>query len=217
MTTVADVRISHPDLLLGRTLEAVPDLWIRREYARGLADRDRLSFLAVAGPFDEFEGAIGADPTVDDPLTVADHGDYQVYRVRKTTSLSTFPARTADRGGYPIDVRTDGSRWAVRIEAPERSTLATYREYCEERAIEFELERVVTPSAGGLLARTPLAPPQREALVAAHELGYFAEPRETSLADVARHLDLSMGATSGRIRRGSRTLIEDHLRPQGPG
>ncbi|MFC6939935.1 helix-turn-helix domain-containing protein [Salinirubellus sp. GCM10025818] len=65
--------------------------------------------------------------------------------------------------------------------------------------------------------RSTRTPPQREALVAAYEFGYFAGPREASLADVTQHLDPSMGATGGRLRRGSRTLLEDHLRPRGIG
>lgn len=217
MTTVADVRVGHPGLPLTPTLETVPDLRVRREYTRDLADGDRVAFLAVSGDLEAFEAGIAVDPTVDDPLVVADHGDYLVYRLREVSSLSVFPARTADLGGYPLDVRTVGSRWAVRVEVPDRSTLGSYRAYCEDEGIRFDLKRVVTPSAEGLLARTPLTAAQREALVAAYELGYFAEPRESSLADVAAHLGISMGAASGRLRRGSRTLLEDLLRPRGPG
>lgn len=217
MTTVADVRVSHPDLPLIRTLGAVPDLRVRREYTRSVPDGDRLAFLAVSGTLDVFEASIEIDPTVADPLVVADHGDYVVYRLRQTTPLSVFPTRTADLGGYPLDVRSDGDRWALRVEVPDRSTLGSYREYCEEHGIAFDLQRVFTSEAGGLLARTPLTPAQREALVVAYELGYFAEPREALLSDVAEHLGISMGAASGRLRRGSRTLLEDLLRPRGPG
>ena len=63
--------------------------------------------------------------------------------------------------------------------------------------------------------RSTRTPPQREALVAAYEFGYFAGPREAPLADVAQHLDLSTWATGGRLRRGSRTLLESRLRPRG--
>ncbi|MFB6296675.1 MAG: helix-turn-helix domain-containing protein, partial [Halobacteriales archaeon] len=49
---------------------------------------------------------------------------------------------------------------------------------------------------------------QREALVAAYEQGYFAEPRETSLEALAESLELSPTAVAGRLRRGMKATVE---------
>ncbi|MFC6756071.1 helix-turn-helix domain-containing protein [Halomicroarcula sp. GCM10025894] len=57
--------------------------------------------------------------------------------------------------------------------------------------------------------------PQREALVLAYKNGYYAEPRETNLAELAAEVGISRQAFARRLNRGYRTLIESHLRLTG--
>jgi hypothetical protein len=52
---------------------------------------------------------------------------------------------------------------------------------------------------------------QREALRVALETGYFSVPRETSLEDLAKRLDVSDTAASQRLRRGVENLIADRF------
>jgi predicted DNA binding protein len=48
---------------------------------------------------------------------------------------------------------------------------------------------------------------QREALLVAFERGYFEEPRDATLGEVAADLDISQPAASGLLRRGIKRLI----------
>lgn len=81
MTTVTDVRGSHPELPLTR-LPKFPDRRVRREYTRDLVDGGRLAFLAVSRSSVTFAAGTAVDPIVRAPLVVADHGDYPIYRLR---------------------------------------------------------------------------------------------------------------------------------------
>jgi predicted DNA binding protein len=54
-----------------------------------------------------------------------------------------------------------------------------------------------------------LTPPQEELVVAAYENGYFAQPREASLRELAESLDISPSAASGRLRRAIESLVAE--------
>lgn len=56
-----------------------------------------------------------------------------------------------------------------------------------------------------------LTPEQRDTLLTALERGYFEEPREITLQELAEVLDLSPTAVSGRMRRGQATLVARSL------
>jgi predicted DNA binding protein len=52
---------------------------------------------------------------------------------------------------------------------------------------------------------------QREALVLAHERGYYDSPRETSLEEIADELGITQQSLSSRLRRGYRRLVGETL------
>lgn len=52
---------------------------------------------------------------------------------------------------------------------------------------------------------------QREALLFALEAGYFEEPRDVTLGEVATGLGISQPAASGLLRRGVKRLIVSSL------
>jgi predicted DNA binding protein len=58
---------------------------------------------------------------------------------------------------------------------------------------------------------TGLTDSQREALLVAFETGYFEEPRNATLSEVAADLDISQPAASGLLRRGIKRLIVSSL------
>ena len=52
---------------------------------------------------------------------------------------------------------------------------------------------------------------QRDALIAAHDAGYFEKPRRTTASELADEFDLSQQAFSERLQRGTSKLIENSL------
>ncbi|WP_309138889.1 helix-turn-helix domain-containing protein [Haloterrigena gelatinilytica] len=60
---------------------------------------------------------------------------------------------------------------------------------------------------------TGLRPDARPAEDARHryERGYFEDPRDSSVEDLADALGVSSSAVSGRLRRGLKALIENSL------
>lgn len=87
----------------------------------------------------------------------------------------------------------------VWMRFPDRAALVGYRRHCGARGRSFEL-RELTATNGRPGDRDALTPSQRALLTAAVEGGYFAIPRETTMADLAAQFDVSDQAASGRLR-----------------
>lgn len=102
--------------------------------------------------------------------------------------------------------------WRFHLRFPDRETLAACYQCCEERDLSLRVESVRSPASTG--PREPddvLTSGQREALTVALEAGYFAVPREATLADVAAELGVSDTAASQRLRRGVERLLRESL------
>lgn len=126
-----------------------------------------------------------------------------------------------ERGTTPIDATVAGDGWRMRARFPDRSTLAEYRESCRRRGMGFALERLYRPTSGsGRPTLDELTTKQREALLLAHDEGYYDLPGGTDLAELSRRLGISRRSLSGRLRRAERRLVEaavadETARPRG--
>ena len=104
--------------------------------------------------------------------------------------------------------KSDGWRFEVRGET--REEISEFRSYCTDNDIAINITAVhaLLPVSG---AGYELTDPQREALIAAYEGGYFDSPRTASLADIAAELGITQQSLSARLKRGHRQLIEATL------
>ena len=210
MTFTAEVQIRHPDLLLTRTLESSADARVEREYNEVGADGERYAFVSVyATSFDAFEDRLSSDPTISESLLVGTFDDRRLYRLTLTDEVTILDPELASIGIALVEATGADGRWRYVLRVPDRDSLASFNDHCERRDVNLQVERLSRSSDD---AATPVKPPltdaQREALTAAHENGYFDEPRRTSLEQLATELGVSSTAVGGRIRRGTAKLID---------
>lgn len=168
---------------------------------------------ARSDDLDAFESALADDETVTDVKRLSDADDRRLYRARLTgrASVVTYDA-WVDLGAARLEMRYVDGRWHARIRFPGRDALATFREFCLDHDLDFQLDRLYDSDGDDAeTARNRLTTSQREALRLAHEGGYFGIPRETTLAEIAAELDISDQATSERLRRGCGRLVSDRF------
>ncbi|WP_135663848.1 helix-turn-helix domain-containing protein [Halorhabdus rudnickae] len=150
--------------------------------------------------------------------TRIDHAeDRPRYKVLPAVSMSEqFPAAfdvgglqaLADNGSVIDCNRVTSTGWIQSGRFASRETVTEIRDFWEHNgAFELrKLERVSDDRAADAVTER-----QREALLAAREMGYFDVPRDAALADVAAKLDISASSLSERLRRGHRSLIAASL------
>lgn len=218
MTFIAEVYLSHPDLALAQTIEAVPEATVTVSYPTvGETGTSWLLFAVESDQFDAFDEALAADSTVDDPMVIVGDATRRIYRVRLVTSM-LLSSVTAEIGLHVLELRSQRGTWLVKIQAADREALVAFREYCTEAGLSFETERLYTIGGGvaiDSLDAVGLTDKQRETLVAAYEAGYFSTPRRISLEELAETLGVSSTAASKRLRGGLATLVGAMLGREG--
>ena len=171
------------------------------------------SILCVTGNSHEsLTRAIAADPSIIDHRVLEFGGNRCLVDVElgtRSPSVEAYRLLTKFRGVL-IKAISDGRHWQVTAYFSSSDEASSYFKRLEETSlrplsISVESEHGVCEFRSG----AAVTPPQREALILAIQRGYFSVPKETSLEQVASELGISQQALSERLRRGTRTLIED--------
>jgi predicted DNA binding protein len=211
VSLIAIVDLAHPDMALMPTLETCPEM--RTEVVSHSStdpETGKFFFLIKNQPSD-FESVIEADHTVQEWTIVDDTGSTTIYRIEHTPETKLISTKTVELGGLLLKAISNGPCWTVRLHLPNREALSGLWEYCDTEDISFELNRMFRQDDITDTTAAGLTEAQRVALKTAYEKGYFEEPRETSLEDLATDLDISPTSVGGRIRRGTGRLIESVL------
>ncbi|SEO82857.1 Predicted DNA binding protein, contains HTH domain [Halogranum amylolyticum] len=211
MSLIAIADIQHADLALVPTIRECSYVTIRVVPHSGTDPETDLFFFHVECDdrgFDDFDRTIEADPTVAEAMRVADSKDTRIYRLRHTDDTILLSPIVAKLGGLMLEAESTHGAWRVRLRLPDREAVASLWEFCEEEGMSFELVQLFRQDDHDLGIQPNLTEAQRIALVTAHREGYFEEPRETSLEELADELDISPTAVGGRLRRGISRLIE---------
>lgn len=211
LITVAD--IAHDDLALTPTIQSEVASKIDVVSQSATDPKTGLFFFVVRGAdVAVFEEALEIDHTVRDWWLVSEPDDSAVYRIGHTEDAILLSPVITELGGLMLDAcSNDTSGWRVRLQLSDREALSELWEYCEENDISFELNRMYRQDGWMNGEPSKLTDAQRDGLVTAYEHGYFEEPREAALEDLAEVLDISPTAVSGRIRRGTAELVESIL------
>ncbi|WP_049989461.1 helix-turn-helix domain-containing protein [Natrinema salifodinae] len=211
MSLIAILDIAHPDLALTPTIRDCPDTSIEVVSHSTTDPETGLFFFLVEGADESFEDVLDRDHTVTDWMLVDDLGSTAVYRLEHADGTELISPMATELGGLLLRAESSDRGWTVRLHLPDREALAALCEQCEESDITFDLHRMFRRDEWTDGVAPEVTDEQRTALVNAYEEGYFEEPRETSLEDLADVLDISPTAVGGRIRRGTGKLVETTL------
>lgn len=207
----ATVAVAVEDFALAHALREVPEMEVKADRLAAHSRHWVMPCLwGAGGDFDAFDAALAADPTVEEVVTATEYDEEKFYQVNWTEDLKLHLDAALDREGSVLHAETRDGDWHLTIRFTTRDQFETFRRHLSERGISFHLEnltRATSPQQfmGGLTAA------QRDALVAAVEEGYFAIPREATMADVADALGISTQSASERLRRGVEQFVETML------
>lgn len=215
MAIITDVWFTHEEGALAGTLGALPTLDVRNLQEVSTDPERNVYFFRFDGPsLETIRAALDDDPTVRAVRRMPEFDDQRLLGVEFEPETKLLAPEVTRVGGYVLDARgrSGGRRapgWYERWSLPEPESLHTIWQDAREDGFDFEIIEVNRHGAtsGETVAPETLTAQQRSALVAAYEAGYFAEPRRTSLAELADQLDISPSAVSGRIKRGMKALV----------
>jgi predicted DNA binding protein len=208
----AVVRVEHPDIVLTGAVRHDETATVESVSEAGTDPTSgRFFYRVTSSDLRRFEAGLRTDHTIGEFERVRDTGDGRaIYSVEYSDEATVLSPVVSTASGVILDMENEGSAWLLTIWMPERTNLAHLWEYARQHGIEIELLRVNEYASLGT-TDAGLTDSQREALLVAVERGYFEEPRNVTLGEVAAELDISQPAASGLLRRGIKRLIVSSL------
>lgn len=210
MVVILKVRVVAETFALGRMLSVPEGARIELETLVARAERSQPYLWVVAPDVETALVTIRERTPVD--LTVV-----EVIEDRALVALDW----DIERGDLFSGIRTCDGRilavtgahdgWEFGIRFPEHADMLEFRHYCEDRDIDFTVERIYHATRPTVDASFGLTERQREALELAVREGYYAVPRRCRTADLADHFDISEQALLERLRRGIVNLVSGTL------
>jgi predicted DNA binding protein len=141
---------------------------------------------------------------------VIDGGDDQLFAFVHVSERETLSELLAIAESYallldpPFRYTDRGVR--VTVAGTEAALQAAFAEVTDRIAVEVEWTGEYTPDEPGYLGR--LTDRQREAVLVAHELGYYETPRATSFEAVADELGCAPSTANELLRRAESVLLD---------
>lgn len=209
MPISAQVYVKHPNLALAHTIQSLPDADIGVVSDAGTdPDHDANFFWIEASDFQAVETTLAEDPTVADFAAIITDDARRTYRITYSSDVELVSPRVIAVGGIVVESRSHLEGWVLELSLQDDEGLYELNEYAQEEGIHLDVLELQHTEATPEAPEFGLTEAQRETLTAAYLHGYYDEPREAVLEDLAGLLGVSRTAISGRLRRGSANLIE---------
>lgn len=187
----------------------MPEMDVELEYQTITgADTIHLFFKVVSDDFATFEETVAGDPTVAEETLILEADEFRVYRMRLVATEHLVLPKAAELGARILHARGGGGGWIAKLQVPDTTVLQEFRDICERKDVRVTTRRIYRTDGHDGGGEFGLTPAQRETLRTAHEAGYFEEPRDVSLEEIADRLEVSSSAASGRLRRALDALVD---------
>jgi predicted DNA binding protein len=208
----AVIRVEHPDIVLTGAARHDNGSKIKSVSEAGTDPVSGKFFYRVeSSDLRRFEDGLRNDHTIGEFERVRETRDGRaIYSVEYTDEAKVLSPVVSTASGVILDMENEGSAWNLTVWMSERTDLAQLWDYARQNEIDIELLRVNEYASLGN-TDAGLTDSQREALLVAVERGYFEEPRDATLSEVAADLDISQPAASGLLRRAIKRLVVSSL------
>lgn len=211
MATVVRGEVPAEEFALAPVLEAVPDVRFECERIVESGKRTVMPLIWSYGvDVDTLRPALDDDSSVEEYSLLASFGDELLWRMTWVDHVRLVLHMILNDEATVLNCYGDGTTWTLRVLYPDRDSLSSTHEFCDDHGLEFDVW-YVREMAEQPAGRFGLSAEQYEALTLACERGYFAVPRQVDLRELAEEVDISHQALSERLRRAHEVLVEETL------
>lgn len=212
MSTLAEFALPLDAFPLGTVCEEFPEATVELERVVPMATTVRQYFWVENVPGSAIATFLRSRSDIPDATCIDQLGHRALFRHRTHRDDDIGVLRALVESDTTL-LSATGTRagWRVRVRGDVQRAVADFDEECRVAGVRPTLQDLSTSADHGQSRHPAVTAPQREALLLAYSHGYYAEPRETNLSELAAHVGISRQAFARRLNRGYRTLIEAHL------
>lgn len=211
MSVIAEFTIPAEAFALEYTFETMPDVNVEIERLATHSREWIMPFLwATADDLESVEDTLGDDPCIEEVYLLDEDGRVGYFNVHWAERIQQLVDQIVDQHGIMHEAEAGNGNWYLKLQFVDRDALEEFQRYFDEEGLSFELERMYDGNVPKE-REYDMTPGQREALVTALEMGYFAVPRRAQIAELAEELDISTNAVSERLRRATGNLTKNTL------
>ncbi|GAA0228565.1 helix-turn-helix domain-containing protein [Haladaptatus pallidirubidus] len=210
MSFIVEIEIPVDAFPLGELIQRYPEAHIELEQLVP-ADDGLLPFFWIRNvSADEIAETEEEEPALESVTVLDDTGEALLCRMTWNRNQPGLQDIIVDGQMTLLGGSGSSDGWHFQFRFATHSAASRLREELSEREIPFEVIRVY--SVREMRERQyDLTSEQYEALVSAHQAGFFGTPRRATLAEIAQELEISPQALSARYRRGLDSLLGSTL------
>ncbi|MDS0476202.1 helix-turn-helix domain-containing protein [Natrinema sp. 1APR25-10V2] len=224
MALITEVRFAHEDGALADTLSALPKLTASVVRETSTTPGQNVYFFRLVESSPEIiRPVLENDHTVDDVTPVPAVDGQRLWKIQFTPETKLLGPEVTSEGGLVVDAHSSSVRrtprgWRERWFFSDHEGVNNVWQHARAEGFTFEVLDLSQQLRSDVahIGSNPLTEEQRTALVTAYEQGYFREPRQVSLEELAETLELSPSAVNGRLKRGLKSLIGTILAVEEP-
>lgn len=209
MATIAEFALPPDAFPVGVVAEEFPEATVELERVVPTGDAVRQYFWVEDVPSDAVTAFLDSQTAIAGVTRVDRVEDRTLFRYQSDQDCGVLRP-LIDSDTTLLSARGTREGWQVHVRGDVQRAVAAFDEECRAAGFQPTLCDISAPDPSGHRHRA-VTEPQREALVLAYRMGYYADPRETDLSELAAAVGISRQAFARRLSRGYRTLIESHL------
>jgi predicted DNA binding protein len=206
MVTISDVMLPGDSFALGKLLEENPDISVEIERLVPLEDRLLPFFWVSNGSQEHIREALESQSFVASVEHLTEVNDRHLYQVTWTSEVDGVIDALLETDGSILEGQGIAGKWDLRLRFPEHENLHRFSDICAGKEINLTVRSVYNPHVPPI--KEQLTKAQWQTLFTAYEIGYFDVPRAATLSELGEHLGVSKQATSTRLRRAMREVVE---------
>ena len=212
MSVILEFTIEDEGFSLGRVLSGSPPMQIELERIVPTGDTAMPFLWAIGDGSEVFETNVVDHEHVDEFVAIDTVENRTLYRGKWHSVRDDLIDGIVASDGTILEGGSGNGVWEFHLRFPDHDRLSQFHTFCTERDIAIHVVRTYTHTerAEGI-EQFGLSEEQREALVLGLREGYFDTPSQVSLDELADELGISQQATSNRIRRGTKRVLEETL------
>ncbi|WP_336327665.1 helix-turn-helix domain-containing protein [Halovenus sp. HT40] len=202
MATEATFTVPSGQFPLGTVFHQMPDVTVKLDRLIPAQDVVIPYFWVRGSKVDSIESAFTESPGVKTIRLVDSVEDEYLLRVEWALEHDDVLTILAETAVPLIKATGTGQQWTFEIRGDDRSDIAEFQRRCREVDIPITLTELHALTPIETETEAALTETQQEALLLAHERGYFESPRDVTLEELGEQLGISQQAFGSRLRGG---------------